>query len=334
MSTTLVILGGLGDLATRHLVPALAELQRRGELPEGLRITGVARRELDTADYRERLRDSAIEQDVDPSGFDAVLDLVRYVRADATDADQLGGLEPPDDGPIVFYLAVPPAIFAEVFTAITALDLGDRVRVAIEKPFGEDLDSARELNRVLDHCFSEDRVFRVDHFLGHPSIRRLPRLRAAPLVASIWDARHLESIEVVWDETIALEGRAGYYDHTGALRDVLQNHLLQVLAVVTMELPDDGAHDDLASARLDALRQVAARVETSVRARYTAGTVDGVVVPAYVDEPDVDPDRSTETLAEVELEIDNPRWAGTAVSLRSGKALGDDRRCVVLRARG
>lgn len=328
-----MILGGLGDLATRYLIPALAELHRSGVLPEDLRVIGVARRDLDTADYRNQLWDDAVEQGVDQNGFDVVLDLVRYARADATDPAQLGRLDLPDQGSIVFYLALPPAIFAEVFTAITALGLGDRVRVAVEKPFGEDLDSARELNQLLDDCFSDDRVFRVDHFLGHPSIRRLPRLRATSLFASIWDARHLESIEVVWDETIALEGRAGYYDHTGALRDMLQNHLLQVLAVAAMEPADDPGGDDVASARLDVLRRVEARPETSVRARYTAGAIDGEMVPAYVDEPDVDPDRGTETLAEVELEIDSPRWMGTAVRLRSGKALGDDRRCVVLRAR-
>lgn len=328
MSTTLVILGGLGDLASRFLLPGLAELHRVGRLPEDLEIVGVARHDLDDETYRRHLAEGAGGANGEVEGLASVLERVRYAAADATDADQLNGLDLPGDGPVIFYLALPPAAFADTFRAIARLGLGERVRVAIEKPFGEDLDSARELNQVLDECFSADQVFRVDHFLGHPLTRRLPNLRQSPLLAPVWSSAHLASVEVIWDETVALEGRAGYYDGSGALRDMLQNHLLQVLAVATMEV-DDG--DDLATSRLALLRHLRAVPQRSRHARYTAGTVDGEAVPAYVDEEGVDPQRHTETFAELELTIETPRWDGTAVRLRSGKAMGEDRRCVILR---
>ena len=323
-----MILGGLGDLASRFLLPGLAELHRVGRLPEDLEIVGVARHDLDDDAYRRHLAEGAGDANGEVEGLASVLERVRYAAADATDADQLNGLDLPGDGPVIFYLALPPAVFADTFRAIARLGLGERVRVAIEKPFGEGLERARELNRVLDECFTADQVFRVDHFLGHPLTRRLPKLRQSPLLAPVWSTEHLASVEIVWDETVALEGRAGYYDGSGALRDMLQNHLLQVLAVATMEL-DDG--DDLATSRLALLRHLHAVPQRSRHARYTAGTIDGEAVPAYVEEEGVDPQRRTETFAELELMIETPRWDGTAVRLRSGKAMGEDRRCMILR---
>jgi glucose-6-phosphate 1-dehydrogenase len=336
----LVVVGATGDLVGRFIAPALVQLHAAGTLPEDLEVVAVARHELDTATFVEHLREE-LEEHGEPgeqASRDAVLGAFRYHRADSTDAGALAGAFE-GDGPVVVYLALPPTVFEPTLDALDEVGLPDGSRIVLEKPFGEDLADARRLNARIRESFQEDRIHRVDHFLGMRTVQNVVALRFANRIFEpVWNRQHIERIEVVWDESLALEGRAGYYDGTGALVDVLQNHLLQVLAVVAMEPPASLSEQDLREAKATLLRavrrmSVSEAAEHSRRARYTAGTLDGREVPSYVDEEGVDPEEGTETFAEVTLHIDNERWEGVAFRLRTGKALARDRREVVVRFR-
>jgi glucose-6-phosphate 1-dehydrogenase len=230
-------------------------------------------------------------------------------------------------------------VFPAAVLALAAADLPAGSRVVVEKPFGEDLDSARELNDLLHASFPEEAVFRFDHFLGHQTAQNILGLRFANRTFEpLWNREHIERVDIVWDETLALEGRAGYYDGTGALRDMLQNHLLQLMSLLAMEPPASLHERDLRDRKAELLRAVRTpkvdeAAEISLRARYTAGEIDGRSVPDYVEEEGVDPEGKTETLAEVVLHVDNWRWSGVPFRLRSGKALGEDRFEIVLHYR-
>jgi glucose-6-phosphate 1-dehydrogenase len=337
----LLVLGASGDLAGRYLLPALAYLQEAGRLPERLALVGVARDDWDTAAFRRHLagRLERHAATVDPGAREALVAMASYQRADASGAAALAGALDQAKGPVVAYLALPPAAFAPAIGALAAVGLPEGSRVVVEKPFGRSLAEAQALNQLLARCFGEEATFRADHFLSLQSVQNLLGLRFANRVFEpVWNAGHVERVEVVWDETVALEGRAGYYDHAGALRDVVQNHLLQLAGLVAMEPPDRLDPDRLHDRKVELLRavkppppgQLAAR---TVRARYIAGRVDGVDVPAYAEEPGVDPARGTETFAEVILEVDNPRWRGVPFRLRTGKALARRRAEILLHFR-
>jgi glucose-6-phosphate 1-dehydrogenase len=313
----LLLLGASGDLAGRYLLPALAHLQEAGRLPEPFAIVGVARDDWDTAAFRRHLA-ARLEHHaatVDPGVREAVAAMASYQRADAGDAAALAGALDQAKGPVVAYLALPPTSFVPAIGALAAVGLPEGSRVVVERPFGGSLAEARALNQFLGRCFGEEATFRADHFLGLQTVQNLLGLRFANRVFEpVWNAGHVERVEVVWDETVALEGRAGYYDHAGALRDVIQNHLLQLVCLTAMEPPAQLDPDRLHDRKVELLGavqppppgQLAAR---TVRARYSAGRIDGVDVPAYAEEPGVDPARGTETFAEVTLEIDNPPGA-------------------------
>lgn len=333
MINRLVVFGATGDLNARYLLPGLAALRAAGHLDEGFQLICADRK----GRTDEEFRDWATEQldrhaaSAPPDARRWVAATTRYRRADATDPADLASLIA-GDGPVALYLALPPAVFPGTITALRGADLPPGSRIVLEKPFGEDLDSARELNRLLAEVVPEQAVFRVDHFLAMTTVQNLLGSRLANRVLEpIWNSAHISEIEIVWDESLALEGRAGYYDGVGALKDMVQNHLFQVLCLVAMEPPLSLGERDLRDRKIDVLRSIRPFTDEDVlrhtrRARYAAGRVDGRDVPAYIDEDGVDPHSRTETFAEVELHLESWRWSGTRFRLRSGKALEADRK--------
>ena len=328
----IVILGVTGDLARRYLIPAIASLDEAGRLPRDVDIVGVGRTAIDTAELRRRLAAAIPERG---SNGGSIVERIRYVRATLDEPDDLRDVIRAH-GPVVVYLALPPAAFEPAIRSIRDIGPPDGSRIVVEKPFGSDLVSARRLNALIHEAFPEDAVYRIDHFLHRQTVQNVLGLRFANRVFEpLWNREHLARIEIRWDETIGAEGRAGYYDRAGALRDMVQNHLLQLACLVGMEPPATLSARDLRDRKVEFLRavrrlspqDVAAR---TVRARYIAGRVGGRAVGAYVDEDGVDPARGTETFAEVTLAVDNWRWADVPFVLRTGKALERDRREIVL----
>ncbi len=329
------ILGAAGDLTRRYLMPALARLSAEGafEPSRELEVVGVARDDWSTADFRARIR-AGLEElapDLSREKLEAFVRRLRFARSDVTDPQTLKRVLEPARGPVVAYLALPPAAFGPTIAALSAVGLADGSRIVVEKPFGDGLASARELNGLLHDSFDERSVFRIDHFLGKQTAQNLLGLRFANrLFEPIWNNQHIERVEIRWDETLALEGRAAYYDRAGALRDMLQNHLLQLLCLVAMEPPTSLGERDLRDRKVDVLRAVRRLsgeeiAKHTLRARYGAGTSGARSIPAYVDEDGVDPARDTETFAQATLLLDNWRWSGVPFTLRSGKALAEDR---------
>jgi glucose-6-phosphate 1-dehydrogenase len=372
--TRMLLFGATGDLAGRFLLPALARLQASGHIPEDFRVVGAAREGWDDAAFQrhaaQQLEDHAFDLSdapcrsfirclrYRPVDF-ADLDSVASVVAAAQWSDNLGAAADGGNGKgagadssrstesVVAYLALPAAVFPSAIEALGSVGLPAGSRIVLEKPFGEDLDSAIRLNQLLAQVVGvadERAVFRVDHVLGMATVQNLLAVRLANRVLEpVWNSAHIEEVELLWEETLGLEGRAGFYDRTGALKDVIQNHLLQVLCLVAMEPPVSLDERDLRDRKLDVLRSVRPLTESGVagtrRARYTAGRLsdaggaDGSVVPGYAEEEGIDPQRGTETFAEVTLEVENWRWSGTRFVLRTGKAMAARRKQAVLRFR-
>jgi glucose-6-phosphate 1-dehydrogenase len=339
MLAKLAILGATGDLTRRSLLPAIAKLFELDQLPKGFSITAVGRRESTDAAYVEWVRSGPSAVDSEATGWQRLLAGLHYRAADVTVAADLQKALPLNDGPLVVYLALPPAIVPATIKGITAAGLPAGSRIVIEKPFGEDLSSARELNALLHDLCSEESVYRIDHFLHKQTVQNILGLRFANrLFEPVWSRDQIERVDIIWDETIGLAGRAGYYDHAGALIDMVQNHLLQLLCLIAMEPPATVLPRDLRDRKVEVLRAIpdldeAEATSRSLRARYGAGRIDGRPAAAYVDEPGVDRSRATETYAEVELGIDNWRWSGVPFRLRTGKALARDRREIAVRFR-
>lgn len=326
-SATLLILGADGDLTSRLLLPGLGTLLAAYDVD--LEVIGSGLRELDDAEWRD-LVDGAFES-VPGDRRARLLDSTRYLRADATDAGALAGLLAECAAVPVVYFALPPAVTARVCQALEGLDTPVGMRLALEKPFGADRDNARRLNELLTRIVPERQVYRIDHFLGRATVLNILGTRFANrLIEPVWNRHSIERVEIVYDETLGLEGRAGYYDGTGALIDMVQSHLLAVLALVAMEPIDRVDEVVLRDAVAGVLRDTAVwdgdPVAASRRARYGAGEVEDRPLPAYVDEPGVDPSLGTETLAQVVVGIDTDRWRGVPFLLRSGKALGRNRK--------
>ncbi|MDQ4145560.1 MAG: glucose-6-phosphate dehydrogenase [Actinomycetota bacterium] len=330
---TLIILGATGDLTGRYLLPALAELLAAERLPSDMEIVGIGRRPWDDGQFRLRAADQLElhARGVSRQAREALTARLRYVAGEATSPEALKSAAS-GAADVVVYLALPPAVFEPAIVALAEAGLDQGGRVVVEKPFGTDLASAQQLNALLHRHFPESAVFRIDHFLGKQTVQNILGVRFANrLFEPLWCASHIERVEIVWDETVALEGRAGYYDHTGALRDMVQNHLLQLLSLVGMERPGGLGEGPLRDAKVDVLRSVRRLdfeevAHHAVRARYTAGTAGGRAIPDYVAERGVDAGRETETFTEATLFVDNERWDGVPFHLRTGKALARDRR--------
>lgn len=335
MPATLCILGASGDLTSRLLLPGLGTLLARDEGRE-VNIVGADAHEVPEADWRDRVT-SAFAANGVAQGSDAYQSAAqsRWFTTDITDADAFGKLlaECRDAEPLVLYFALPPAITKLAVDTLRRIGIPDGTQLAFEKPFGGDLDGARSLNAKLRTLAPESCIHRVDHFLGTSTVLNLISLRFANrLVQRVWSAEDIESIEIVFDEELTLEGRAGYYDRAGALVDMIQSHLLQVMAFVTMKAPSRIDATELRDVTSQALRATwpwrGDPAAASHRARYTAGAISGQQVPDYVDEPGVDPSHETETLTQVTVEVRNSDWAGVPITLRSGKAIGEPSRAV------
>ena len=331
---TLLVLGAAGDLAKRLLLPGLATMLADGGASD-LLLIGSDREEWDDARWRERVARSFAAAGVEGGATAAVVEHTRYRPADASSPADLRGLLEEAEGRVAIYFALPPAVTARACSALHEIGVPEGTRLVMEKPFGTDMASAQALNALVGELVPEDHVHRVDHFLGMSTVLNIIGVRFANrMLEPVLTAEHVASVDVVFDESLALEGRAGYYDHAGALMDMLQSHLLQVLALVAMEPPATLHGRDVREGKTQVLRSTHVRdddpIASSRRARYTAGELDGRQLPSYADEQGVVPDRQTETLSAVELAVDTWRWAGVPFRLRSGKALGTPRQEVVI----
>jgi glucose-6-phosphate 1-dehydrogenase len=336
----LAIFGATGDLTARYLLPGLAALHAAGETGETLQLIAAGRDDWSSAQFREwaAVQLSRHAGDLPASVRDTVASAASYRQADVTDPAGVASVIAGDD-PVACYLALPPAVFPGAVSALHDAGLPPGSRIVLEKPFGEDLVSAMELNRLLASTIPEQAVFRVDHFLAMTTVQNLLGTRLANRIFEpIWNSAHIAEIDIIWDESLALEGRAGYYDGVGALKDMLQNHLLQLLCLVAMEPPITLGERDLRDRKVDVLRSVRPLgiqdiTRGSCRGQYTAGQIGDRDVPAYTDEDGVDPAHMTETFAEIELRLDNWRWPDTVFRLRTGKALRRDRKEVAVHFR-
>src|SRR5512139_2841633 len=337
----LVIFGGSGDLARRKLVPAVARLARAGLSGGGVQVVGVGRRAMSDAAYRSELRGGMAADAA--SAFDAIAHDVHYRNANVADQASLEALRTELDALAgsralgrVCYLALRPGLFGTAVARLRAAGVvhrhdhegGGYRRVVIEKPFGHDLASARALNDALHRELGEHQVLRIDHYLGKETVQNLLGLRFHNAIFEpVWNRHHVELVQVTVAETVGVEqGRAAYYDGTGAMRDVVQNHMLQVLALVAMEPPASLDADVIRNRKVDVLKALRAvdgedAALHSVRARYGPGTISGRTVAGYLDEDGVAPDSTTETYVALRAEVDNWRWRGVPFLLRHGKRM-------------
>ncbi len=337
---TIAILGAGGDLTERLLLPGLGQVVDAGREaghPVEVRIIGAARTPQSRDEWQGLVRRSLEAADVSSRTVDALSSTAEFVPTDASDPAELKALLDACPSSPVLYVALPPAMGHKVAASLAQLDLPDDLLVAIEKPFGDDLADAEELNRDLAAVIPDARLWRIDHFLGNSTVLGMLSLRFGNrLLEAAWSSEHIEKVEIVYDEELGLEGRAAFYDQTGALRDMLQSHLLMVLALTTLERPDsivaEEVHARMAEV-LGAVRLWRDDPSTARRARYTEGRVGERFFPSYVDEPDVDADRGTETLAQLLVQVDTPRWSGIPFVLRSGKAIGRPRKEVIVHFR-
>jgi glucose-6-phosphate 1-dehydrogenase len=331
---TLLVLGASGDLTARLLLPGLGGLLANGGAA-GLSLVGSGMDDWDDERWRRRVLESFAKVGDGAGGATGVAHDSRYVRADVTRAEDLRRLLDACTGPVIMYFALPPAITAKACHALADVTLPAGTRLVLEKPFGTDESSARLLNELLSRLVPEDQIHRVDHFLGKSTVLNILGLRFANrIVEPVLNAEHVASVDVIFDESLALEGRAGYYDRAGALVDMIQSHLLQVLALLAMDAPPAVDAREIRDRKAEVLRATRLWGDDATaytrRARYVAGEICGRRLPAYVDEPGVDAGRKTETLAEVVLAVDTWRWAGVPFRLRSGKALSDTRKEAVV----
>lgn len=332
ITRTLVILGAGGDLTARLLLPGVGQLlaSSRGS---DIRLLGVDRGPMDAAAWTTRVADSFAAGGASGERVDGVIASTEYLRADVTDAEDLRRVLAACDGEPALYFALPPAVTIAACEALTGVDLPVGTVLALEKPFGTDLPSAQRLNTTLATLVPENRVHRVDHFLGKSTVLNLLGLRFANrILEPLLTSQHVAKVEIVFDEALGLESRAGYYDRAGALVDMIQSHLLLVLALVAMEPPPSVHAGDLRDAVATVLRatRISNPVADSRRARYTAGVIGDRDLPAYASEDGVDPARQTETLAEMTVVIGNWRWESVPFVLRSGKALATQRKGIII----
>ncbi len=340
--TALIIFGASGDLTRRKLLPALYQLSRGQRLPARFTVVGVARSEMTDERFRQQLHDSLKEfagvakpDDVST----ALAARLFYVQGEMDDpglyqklAAKLKECGAPDG--VLFYLAIPPTVYATVADQLAAARLtvpasaAGWCRVIVEKPFGTDLDSARALNQRLHKYLDESQIFRIDHYLGKETVQNLLVFRFANgMFEPVWNRRYIDHVQITAAETVGVERRAAYYEGAGALRDMVQNHLMQVLALIAMEPPIAFSAENVRDRKLDVILSMQPFVtergarEHVVRAQYSAGWVNGTEVPGYRQEEGVSPDSSTDTFVALRAYLDSWRWAGVPFYIRTGKRL-------------
>jgi glucose-6-phosphate 1-dehydrogenase len=332
---SLLLLGASGDLSGRLLLPALGELLDSEESHREVVLVGAGSEDWNADAWRQRVRDSFATGNVSDELLQSVLATTRYSQADVTSPEHLKSLIDSSPAAPALYFALPPSVTAAACKALQQVSLPEGTNLVLEKPFGINHESAASLNQLLAELVAEDQVHRVDHFLGRSTVLNLLGVRFANrLFEPVWSNEHIERVDIVFDEQLTLENRARYYDQAGALMDMIQSHLLQVLALAAMEPIARVDAVDLRDAKAQVLRACRPWDDDPVgagrQARYTRGSIDGRDVPDYTAEPGVDPGRNTETLAELVVEIDNWRWSGVPFLLRSGKALRERRKEVLV----
>jgi glucose-6-phosphate 1-dehydrogenase len=339
----MVLFGVTGDLSRKKVMPAIYDLANRGLLPPGFSLVGFARRDWEDQDFAQIVHDSVKQHartEFREEVWRQLAEGFRFVPGDFDDdvafdtlrrtieeLDQARGT----GGNTAFYLAIPPTFFGVVADQLKEHGLADPKpgswrRVVVEKPFGHDLESARELNAILDQVFPPEAVFRIDHYLGKETVQNILAMRFANnLFEPIWNSNYVDHVQITMAEDIGIGGRAGYYDGIGAARDVIQNHLLQLMALVAMEEPTSFDARNLQIEKQKVLSSVSLprRLDLhTARGQYAAGWAGGQKVVGFLEEEGIDPDSTTETFAAVRLDIETRRWAGVPFFLRTGKRLG------------
>jgi glucose-6-phosphate 1-dehydrogenase len=341
--SALIIFGVTGDLARKKLMPAVYDLANRGLLPPGFALVGFARRDWEEQDFAQVVHDAVAQYARTPFDEDVWNQLaegIRFVQGEFDDDAAFEELKKTLDeldrdrgtmGNHAFYLSIPPKSFPQVTEQLRRSGLADEKdnawrRVVIEKPFGSDLKTARELNAVVESVFPPDAVFRIDHYLGKETVQNILALRFAnQLYEPIWNANYVDHVQITMAEDIGVGGRAGYYDGIGAARDVIQNHLLQLLALTAMEEPVSFNAADLRAEKekvLSAVRLPKDLSKATARGQYASGWQGGEKVVGFLDEDGMNPESLTETFAAIRLDIGTRRWAGVPFYLRAGKRLG------------
>ncbi|OGN59063.1 MAG: glucose-6-phosphate dehydrogenase, partial [Caulobacterales bacterium RIFOXYA1_FULL_67_7] len=337
----LILFGGGGDLAMRMLLPSLYFLEHDGLLPEDLKIIGAARSEETPDEYVAKVHDAVkakaeADRAWDDHSWAKMKARLDYLAVDATDPASLKGLKDRvGDGEVTSFLAVSPSLYGRIVTAMKTAGLAERnCRIVLEKPVGRDLKSFREIDDAVSHAFSEDQVFRIDHYLGKETVQNLTALRFGNTIFEpLWNNLTIDHVQITIGETVGVGDRWPYYDEYGALRDMLQNHMLQLLCLVAMEPPSDLDPESLRNEKVKVLRSLrpitpeeAERV--SVRGQYVAGVSEGKPVKGYDEERGADSD--TETFVAIRADIDNWRWAGVPFFMRTGKRLPEKRTEIVI----
>jgi glucose-6-phosphate 1-dehydrogenase len=345
-NTVFVLFGAGGDLSRRLIVPALFNLFLDRQLPERFLLLGVDCQASNGASlaehYRKGVADYSRRGAAGEKEWQEFARMIRYMQADATDSQsytRLGELlnneEKEWHGKVehVFYLATPPFLFEPIARGLGTSGLSkdqERARIVVEKPIGRDLQSFHDINDVLNGFFSERQIFRIDHFLGKETVQNILAMRFAnPMFEPIWNRRYIDCVVITIPETLGVEHRGKYYEQAGALRDMVQNHLLQLLCLVAMEPPVVYDADDIRGKKIDVLHALRPIPKSSVsefaaRGQYGSGWIGGVKMRGYREEPDVDPNSNTETYAALKLYVDNWRWQDVPFYLRTGKRLAAD----------
>jgi glucose-6-phosphate 1-dehydrogenase len=345
MAFDLVLFGGTGDLAWRKLMPALFQAFRHGTLPEGGRIIGVGRDNLSPEQYRlliqSRFDNVELAKRPSKEEFDRFAEILDFVRMDLSNPEDYlhlaERLHTRNADTVVMYLATAPSLFTTICEQLGTHQLNTpTTRIVLEKPLGHDLASNRAINHTVRQFFDEKQIFRIDHYLGKPAVQNLFALRFGnALFEPLWRREHIANIQITIAEDLGVESRGAFYETTGALRDMVQNHALQLLCAIGMEPPINSHADAIRDEKLKVLRSLKpwtteTLMHDAIRGQYTAGTSDGEKVAGYREEPGVNPHSNTETFVALRAEIANWRWAGVPFYIRTGKRLaGRDARIVV-----